>query len=115
MANLDQRPVVMRNDGGNRQHWLILDLIGTKSNRDGIGARIKQVGASGRTQYSFVSTASSYQSASDKRVHFGLGQDQQAKTIEIRWPSGIVQELSAVKANQFLKVTEPPATAKKTP
>jgi hypothetical protein len=113
MAALDQKPVVMRNDGVNQQRWLQLDLAGTKSNRDAIGARIKLTGASGRTQYQFVSTASSYQSASDRRAHFGLGADETVKTIEIRWPSGALQTLSDIKANQILKVIEPEGTPKK--
>jgi hypothetical protein len=77
------------------------------SNRDGIGARIHIVGDSGLEQYGFVSTASSYLSASDKRVHFGLGSDRRLRQIEIRWPSGIVQALKDVAADQILTVKEP--------
>ena len=106
MANIDRKPVLFRNDGGNKQRWLILNLVGSKSNRDGLGAQIKIVSASGKSQCQYASTASSYQSASDKRVHFGLGADEMVKTIEIRWPSGNVQNLSNVKANQILKVVE---------
>jgi hypothetical protein len=106
MANIDRKPALLRNDGGNKQRWLILELVGSKSNRDGLGAQVKIACASGKTQYQFASTASSYQSASDKRVHFGLGADELVKTIEIRWPSGIVQNLANVKANQILKVVE---------
>jgi hypothetical protein len=106
MANLDERPALLRNDRGNRRRWLILDLVGAKSNRDGLGAQIKIVAASGKTQYQYASTASSYQSASDRRVHFGLGADGLVKSIEIRWPSGVIQKLSNVKANQILKVVE---------
>jgi hypothetical protein len=110
MANLDSRAVVMRNDANqktNGRRWLMLGLTGTKSNRDGIGAQIKLINASGKTQYQIVTTSSSYQSASDKRVHFGLSADEMVKQIEIRWPSGTVQQLSDVKANQFLKIIEP--------
>ncbi|HEX4951090.1 MAG TPA: CRTAC1 family protein [Blastocatellia bacterium] len=110
MATLDQKPVVMRNEIGDKAktaHWLLLSLTGTKSNRDGIGAQIKLISSAGKTQYQFASTASSYQSASDKRVHFGLGSDERVKTLEIRWPSGTVQMLTDVPANQILKVTEP--------
>lgn len=106
MVNLDARAVLLRNDGGNRQHWLTLELVGTKSNRDAIGAQIKLTSASGKTQYQIVSTASSYQSANDKRGHFGLGADESVKSIEIRWPSGTVQQLSSVKADQVLRVVE---------
>jgi hypothetical protein len=65
------------------------------------------VGNSGLEQYGFVSTASSYLSASDKRVHFGLGSDRRIRRIEIRWPSGVVQTLNDVAADQLLTVTEP--------
>ncbi|MFN7948032.1 MAG: CRTAC1 family protein [Blastocatellia bacterium] len=106
MATLDGRPVLLRNDGGNKQHWLMLSLSGTKSNHDGLGAQVRLISSSGKTQYQYVSTASSYQSASDRRVHFGLGAEGMAKTIEIRWPSGIVQRLADVKADQMVKVVE---------
>lgn len=113
MANLDQRPALLRNDGGNKQRWLIVNLAGTKSNRDALGAQLKIVSPSGKTQYQFASTASSYQSASDKRVHFGLGADEVVKSIEIRWPSGLVQQLTEIKTNQILKVVEPETGPKK--
>jgi hypothetical protein len=115
MANLDERAVVLRNDGGNRGHWLLVHLTGTTSNRDGLGARIKVVGASGRSQFSVATTASSYLSASDRRVHFGLGEDTQVKSIEITWPSGTVQTLSGVKADQILKVAEPERARRQKP
>ena len=97
---------VLRNEGGNRNHWLTLQLVGRKSNRDGIGAEVKIVSASRASQYATVSTSGSYLSASDRRVHFGLGPDASAKLIEIRWPSGIVQRLENVPANQILTITE---------
>jgi hypothetical protein len=77
-----------------------------KSNRDGIGTRIKVTSKSGLVQYNHVTTAGSYASSSDKRVHFGLGSDPLVKEIELRWPSGTVQLLHNVKADQVLKVTE---------
>lgn len=88
-------------------HWLELQLEGTKSNRDGIGATVKLTGESGRTQFNHVTTAVGYASASDKRVHFGLGADRTAREIEIRWPSGARQALKNVAAQQVLKVKEP--------
>ena len=81
--------------------------IGKKSNRDGIGSRVKVVSASGLTQYFTINTAVGYLSASDKRLIVGLGADSMAKLVEIRWPSGIVQKFENVKAGQMLKVTEP--------
>lgn len=82
-------------------HWLTLTLIGTRSNRDGIGARVV---VNGQTQN--VTTAGSYLSASDKRVHFGLGNSTSA-SVDVFWPSGVRQTLKDVKADQFLKVQEP--------
>ena len=102
---------VLRNEGGGRGHWLLIRLVGHKSNRDGIGAAIKLVAASGAEQYATVSTAGSYLSASDKRVHFGLGTERVAKYMEIRWPSGMVQRVDNVAADQILTIHEPnPAT-----
>lgn len=107
VSNAGQYAYVLRNDGGNRNQWLGIATIGTKSNRDGIGARVRVVSASGLTQYFTVNTAVGYLSASDKRLIVGLGSDVTAKLVEIRWPSGIIQRLENVKAGQFLRVTEP--------
>ncbi len=107
MSNVGQNATVLRNDGGNRNHWLGILAIGKKSNRDGIGSRVKVVSASGLTQYFTVNTAVGYLSASDKRLIVGLGADSTARLVEIRWPSGVVQKLENVKAGQMLKVTEP--------
>jgi hypothetical protein len=90
--------------GGN--HWIAIETVGTKSNRDGIGTRIQLTGESGLVQYNAVTTAGSYASSSDKRAHFGLGRDSLVKEIELRWPSGTRQVLQNVKADQILKVTE---------
>jgi hypothetical protein len=90
--------------GGN--HWIAIETVGTKSNRDGIGTKIKLTGESGLVQYNAATTAGSYASSSDKRTHFGLGRDTVVKEIELRWPSGAVQVLRNVKADQILKVTE---------
>jgi hypothetical protein len=102
----DGTPVLLHNSGS-KNHWLMINTVGTSSNRDGIGARIRIVGNSGLEQYGFVSTASSYLSASDKRVHFGLGTDRIIRQIEIRWPRGTVQTLHDGAADQILTVTEP--------
>jgi enediyne biosynthesis protein E4 len=90
--------------GGN--HWIAIETVGTKSNRDGIGTRIKLTAESGLVQYNEVTTAGSYASSSDKRVHFGLGRDSIIKEIELRWPSGTLQVLRNVKTDQVLKITE---------
>ena len=96
---------VLRNETATQNHWLTLLLIGHTSNRDAIGAEVK-ITAAGQSQWATVSTASSYLSASDKRVHFGLGPATSAD-VEIRWPSGIVQSLKGVKADAMATVDEP--------
>ncbi|HEV2447495.1 MAG TPA: CRTAC1 family protein [Candidatus Sulfopaludibacter sp.] len=90
-----------RNDGGNRNHWLQIRLEGTKSNRDGIGA-VVHVGP----QMQMVRSGSSYCSASDLALTFGLGKDASAAAVEIDWPSGTKQKLANVAANQRLVVKE---------
>ncbi len=92
-------------DAGGRNHWIILKLIGVKSNRDGLGTKIKITTASS-SQYNHATTALSYNSSSDKRVHFGLGSAAVVDAIELTWPSGIKQILKNVKADQIVTVTE---------
>jgi len=96
---------IWMNDSPNQNHWLELALRGTKSNRDGIGARIKLV-AGGQTQFSYKTTASGYASSSAGPVHFGLGAAKIVDQIEIRWPSGTVQVLKNIAPDQVLPVTE---------
>ena len=106
--------VVTGNDGGlyvlhnstpTQNHWLTLSLVGHKSNRDAIGSEVKITTAKG-LQMATVTTAGSYLSSSDKRVHFGLGSETVA-TIEIRWPSGIRQTIKNVAVDKILRVDEP--------
>ncbi len=97
---------VLHNETPAENHWILLKLVGHQSNRDGIGAEVKAVTASG-AQFATVTTASSYLSASDKRVHFGLGKNEVVQQIQVRWPSGIVQTLKDVHANQILQIDEP--------
>jgi enediyne biosynthesis protein E4 len=97
---------IWMNRSPNPGHWLDIALHGTKSNRDGIGARIKVVTKSG-TQYNHMTTSVCYASSSDGPVHFGLGADNRAESVEIHWPSGKVQTLENVPADQVLKVVEP--------
>lgn len=89
-----------------RNHWITLRLIGHKSNRDGIGAQVKVVAAHG-SQLATVTTSSGYMSASDPRVHFGLGPDAVADRIEIRWPSGIRQVLLQTSGDRQITIDEP--------
>ena len=97
---------ILHNETPPRNHWLILKLVGHKSNRDAIGAEVKLVTSNG-AQFATVTTAGSYLSASDKRVHFGLGADAGAERVEIHWPSGIMQTLKQVRGDQILQVEEP--------
>lgn len=92
-------------------HWIEIALRGVKSNRDGIGARIKVVTKSG-VQYNHMTTSVGYASSSDGPVHFGLGSDTRAEEIEIRWPSGVIQNLHGVEADRIVAVTEPLSKAK---
>jgi hypothetical protein len=104
---IGEPPEVLYNVTPDSGHWIELQLKGVRSNRDGIGATVKLTGESGRVQYNHATTAVGYASASDKRVHFGLGADRMAREIRIRWPSGIEQVLSGVSADRVLKVKEP--------
>ena len=97
---------LLYNTSTSDNHWILIRTVGVKSNRDGIGTRIKITGASGFVQYNHVTTAGSYASSNDPRVHFGLGADKVIKEIELRWPSGTVQLLHNVKADQILTVRE---------
>ncbi len=106
-ANIGQHAYVLHNNVGGRNHWIGIVPQGTRSNRDGIGCRVKVERSSGSAQYYTVNTAGSYLSASDRRLLIGLGADTTAKFIEARWPSGVVQKLENVKANQWIKLVEP--------
>jgi hypothetical protein len=97
---------VWMNQSPGKNHWLEFKLQGTKSNRDGIGARIKVATAS-TAQYNHMSTSAGYASSSAGPVHFGLGTHTAADLVEIRWPSGIVQELRNVAADRIVEVKEP--------
>ena len=101
---------VLHNETPSQNHWLLLNLVGHKSNRDAIGTAVTLT-TNATTQYATVSTAGSYQSSSDKRVHFGLGKETVVSRIEIRWPSGIIQVLKDVKADQLLRIDEPTASS----
>ena len=102
---LNGPPEIMMNRTSNRNHWIILNLVGVKSNRDGLGAKVKITTANG-SQYNQASTAVGYNSSSDKRVHFGLGRNAIVDRIEIAWPSGIRQDLTNVKVDRILTVKE---------
>jgi hypothetical protein len=101
ITTLGGPPILLLNRGGGGNHWLSITLRGTRSNRDGYGARVQ---VNGQTR--FATSAGSYVCANDKRLHFGLGSAEKA-TIEVLWPSGQKQILNDVRADQFLEVREP--------
>jgi hypothetical protein len=96
---------LLRNDGGNANHWLEIFLIGTKSNRDGVGARVK-LKAGDLTLCDQRKGGMSYQSAQDPRLHFGLGAHGTVDALEIIWPSGAVTKLAGIKSDQVISVKE---------
>jgi enediyne biosynthesis protein E4 len=102
---------ILHNETSTGNHWILLKLVGHKSNRDAIGAAVTLTTGSG-SQFATVSTAGSYLSSSDKRVHFGLGKDSVIQEIDIRWPSGIRQRLKNSPADQILQIDEPAPAAK---
>jgi len=98
-------PSLLRNDGGNANNWLTVQLVGTKSNRDGIGASLK-VTSEGFVQVEQAKGGMSYMSASDPRIHFGLGKRATVASLEITWPSGQIDRLTNVPINQIITVKE---------
>jgi hypothetical protein len=98
---------VLRNVTQTGNHWILLKLVGTTSNRMGIGARIRITTDDGRMLYNEATTSTGYAASSDPRVHFGLGKSSVIGEIEIRWPSGTRQLLHDVTADRILEVTEP--------
>jgi hypothetical protein len=94
-----------RNDGGNKNKWISIRTIGTKSNKDGIGASVAIASASGK-QWNVVRSGSSYASQSDLALVFGLAQDPVVTSIEVTWPSGTKQKFANVTANQFITIDE---------
>ena len=106
VLNLNGPARLYRNDGGNRGNWIMVRTVGTASNRDGIGARIR-VKSGGTTQVRDIRSSSGYLSQSDPRAHFGVGKSKKVDRIEVRWPSGRTSTLDNVKVNQVVTVTEP--------
>jgi hypothetical protein len=92
---------------GGENHWITLNLVGTKSNRMGLGAQVHVTTEDGKQQWNEATTAVGYASSSDPRVHFGLGANKKVREIEIRWPSGTRQVLRDVDVDRVLRVEEP--------
>ena len=107
VTSLGERPRILMNNALVKNHWLMLDLRGNKSNRNGIGATIEVMTASGRKLYNHISTSIGFMSSSDRRAHFGLGTETNLDYVEIRWPSGIVQRITSPAVDQIMKVEEP--------
>jgi hypothetical protein len=106
IVNLNDRGAFLRNNKGNQSNWITLNLTGTTSNKDGIGAIIKLT-AGGKIQTNQKKSTTGYLSQNDPRMHFGLVKNEIVDKIEIRWPSGKTQLLENIKANQILTVKEP--------
>lgn len=121
VTSLNARPRILINSGVPGRHWLLVELTGRTSPRDVIGAKVKVTTASGRTLYNHVAVSVGFMGSSDRRVHFGLGEEDRVRSVEITWPGGARQRLENVRADQILKVTEPvarpraPATKKAKP
>jgi enediyne biosynthesis protein E4 len=105
LLNAGDAPVLLRNDGGNKNHWLGVKLVGTKSNRDGTGAKVTVL-ISGKRRTKQLLGGTSYCSASDLRLLFGLGDSQKVDGIEVRWPSGVVTTTHDVAIDRYLTLRE---------
>ncbi|HWF87287.1 MAG TPA: CRTAC1 family protein [Pyrinomonadaceae bacterium] len=103
---LDDAPVILKN-AGTPHHWLGIELIGTKSNRNGIGARVTVTDATGKKQIFDAGTAGSYLSSNDPRIVVGLGNAKAVRSVEVRWPSGRVQTIPTPAIDQYMRITEP--------
>ena len=106
IVNLDSPGMFIRNNKGNQNNWLTLNLVGYASNKDGIGSRIKLI-AGGKVQTAQKKSTTGYLSQNDSRIHFGLLKNDIVENIEIKWPSGKLQVLENIKSNQILTVKEP--------
>jgi hypothetical protein len=105
LLNLDRTSQLIRNDGGNCNHWLQIELVGTRSNRDAIGARVT-LRTGDRIRVEEKRSATGYLSQNDPRLHFGLGSLDRVDEIEVRWPSGAIERFRDVPAGQVLRLTE---------
>ena len=103
--NLDGPPTLLRNDGGNRNNWIMFKCVGTRSNRSAIGARVK-VATGEHVQIDEVMSGSSYYSQNDFRLHFGLGRAAKADSVEVAWPSGLKERFANLASNQLYVLQE---------
>ncbi|HEY1501898.1 MAG TPA: CRTAC1 family protein [Acidobacteriaceae bacterium] len=107
VTSLGRKPRILINNALVKNHWIMFDLRGHKSNRDGIGATIRVCTESSRMLYNHVTTSVGFMSSSDRRAHFGLGAEAAIDHVEIRWPSGIVQRIEHPGVDRILMVEEP--------
>jgi len=114
IENLDGKPTILRNDGGNRNNWITIKTVGKGMNRDAIGARVKVVSGD-LTQWDEVRTGGSYLSSSDLRLHYGLGKLSKVDLIELHWPSGQVETVRKAPINHFLTIEEGKGIVRVTP
>ena len=105
LNNSNQPATLLRNEGGNSNHWLTIQPIGTQSNASGIGTKIV-VKAGDLSLFKEIRSGASYLSQSDLRVHFGLGENSKVDTLEIHWQSGHKDQFSNLKSNQILRIKE---------
>ncbi len=103
----DGPPEILMNRSPEKNHWLLVKLIGTRSNRDGLGARLKATLPGGRALYNHATTSTGLRASSDPRVHFGLGAAERVDKLKIWWPSGTRQVLENVQTDRILPVQEP--------
>ena len=107
VTGLNERPRILMNNGTKGRHWLSLELTGTRGSRDAVGAGVKVTTSSGRTLFNHVAISIGLLSSSEKRVHFGLGEETGITSVEISWPGGQVQTLANIRPDQILKIREP--------
>jgi hypothetical protein len=105
IGDLDGAPTLLRNDGGNRNNYLVIELVGTKSNRSGLGARVK-VTSGDLVMTDERRSGGSYLSQNDTRLHFGLGTRSAVSSVQVRWPGGTTQDFANLPGNAFITITE---------
>jgi enediyne biosynthesis protein E4 len=103
--NLDGPPTLLRNDGGNKNNWIMIKCVGTRSNRSAIGTRVK-VSSGERSQIDEVMSGTSYYSQNDLRLHFGLGRATTVDRVDVSWPSGAKESFSNLSANRLIILQE---------
>ncbi|HEX3102828.1 MAG TPA: CRTAC1 family protein, partial [Terriglobales bacterium] len=114
ISNMNAHPNLLVNQVKSKNHWIAFRTIGTKSNRDGIGARVT-LSAGGRSRVDEVRSGSSYSSSNDMRVHFGLGQTDKIDFVEVRWPSGLQERFTGLTVDSIHELKEGTGAAVKDP